>query len=288
MKRTAFTLIELLVVITIIMVLLALLTPALDKAIYQAMLLRCSANLKAIGAGAIGYTGAFARKYPACKFVGPSYPYGIRAAAAFDAGKDRLSDDRPAFKGFIDTAWLVDPFCQKVDFSNPDPLSEENMYASYTLFFGYYYDGYRGMMKLGDRWEFGDWITGGTRYNFNWLAGDLDIVAVGPLHASASHPDKDGVLYPEYAQAGRLNYGKKDTQQQAQGEAFNVALPVTFSWWRYVGDYHRGKLDTNFAAADGSVLRFNDVPIDKDPRMAHVANIGDQTKPGVWMNVPKP
>lgn len=39
----AFTLIELLVVITIIVVLLALLVPALDKAIYQAQLSVCAA-----------------------------------------------------------------------------------------------------------------------------------------------------------------------------------------------------------------------------------------------------
>src|ERR1043165_1931025 len=51
----AFTLIELLVVITIIVVLLALLTPALDKAMYQAELAVCGANLRAIANGAIPY-----------------------------------------------------------------------------------------------------------------------------------------------------------------------------------------------------------------------------------------
>src|SRR5258708_15496333 len=55
-RRGAFTLIELLVVVTIIVVLLALLTPALDKAIYQAQLARCAAQIKGIGAGATAYS----------------------------------------------------------------------------------------------------------------------------------------------------------------------------------------------------------------------------------------
>jgi prepilin-type N-terminal cleavage/methylation domain-containing protein len=47
--RPAFTLIELLVVVTIIVVLLALLTPALDKAVTAAELVKCAANLHAFG-----------------------------------------------------------------------------------------------------------------------------------------------------------------------------------------------------------------------------------------------
>src|ERR1051325_11645311 len=60
----AFTLIELLVVITIIVVLLALLAPAVDKAIYQAELAVCETNLHGIGAGGIIYTQDFKRRYP--------------------------------------------------------------------------------------------------------------------------------------------------------------------------------------------------------------------------------
>ncbi len=46
-----YTLIELLVVITIIAVMLALLSPAMDRAIYQAELAVCGANLHGIGLG---------------------------------------------------------------------------------------------------------------------------------------------------------------------------------------------------------------------------------------------
>jgi prepilin-type N-terminal cleavage/methylation domain-containing protein len=49
MTRPGFTIIELLVVVTIIVVLLALLTPALDKAIESAERAKCAANLDAWG-----------------------------------------------------------------------------------------------------------------------------------------------------------------------------------------------------------------------------------------------
>src|ERR1041385_2757440 len=62
--RHAFTLIELLVVITIIILLLALLTPALDKAVYQAELVQCGGNLKLIGTAVIGYAFENKKWYP--------------------------------------------------------------------------------------------------------------------------------------------------------------------------------------------------------------------------------
>src|SRR5438876_431893 len=51
----AFTLIELMVVVTIIAILLAILSPALENALYQADLAKCAANLKAIASGAVMY-----------------------------------------------------------------------------------------------------------------------------------------------------------------------------------------------------------------------------------------
>src|ERR1041384_539065 len=61
----AFTLVELLVVVSIITVLLALLTPALDRAIYQAELTTCGAKLKGISTATLAYAVANARCYPA-------------------------------------------------------------------------------------------------------------------------------------------------------------------------------------------------------------------------------
>jgi len=63
-RNSGFTLVELLVVITIIVILLALLTPAMDKAIYQAELAVCGAKLNGIAAGVTLCASANRRHYP--------------------------------------------------------------------------------------------------------------------------------------------------------------------------------------------------------------------------------
>ena len=63
-KAQAFSLVELLVVITILVVLLALLAPAMDKAIYQAELAVCGAQQKAIASSSQGYAFDSRRSYP--------------------------------------------------------------------------------------------------------------------------------------------------------------------------------------------------------------------------------
>src|SRR5688500_12893572 len=68
----AFTLIELLVVITIIVVLLALLTPALDKAIYQAELAVCGATQNGTADSALTYAMDHKRRYPGKRNYRPS------------------------------------------------------------------------------------------------------------------------------------------------------------------------------------------------------------------------
>src|ERR1051325_2010409 len=63
-SNAGFTVVELLVVITIIVVLLSLLAPAMDRAIYQAELAVCESRLKAIGTGSQVYAMDYQRHYP--------------------------------------------------------------------------------------------------------------------------------------------------------------------------------------------------------------------------------
>src|SRR5688500_17775374 len=58
-----FTVVELLVVVTIVVMLLALLAPALDKAVYQAELTMCAARLKAHATSATVYAVDHRRRY---------------------------------------------------------------------------------------------------------------------------------------------------------------------------------------------------------------------------------
>ena len=54
-NRSGFTLVELLVVVTIIVILLALMAPALDKAVEAAQRAKCAANMHSIATGAVTY-----------------------------------------------------------------------------------------------------------------------------------------------------------------------------------------------------------------------------------------
>src|ERR1041385_5328344 len=101
MPRPAFTLIELLVVITIIVVLLALLTPALDRAVYQAELASCGGRLKALGAGFALYAFNNGRRYyshdryDAMRVADPDAYGGV--------------DLRVPYRGYIDAGLYADP-----------------------------------------------------------------------------------------------------------------------------------------------------------------------------------
>ena len=98
-KRTAFTLIELLVVITIIVVLLSLLAPAMDQAIYQAELAVCGARQNATCKGLSVYAMDFKRSYPyrlVAQVSDRVYPWQLNVGAQARGGVPPGIDDRKA------------------------------------------------------------------------------------------------------------------------------------------------------------------------------------------------
>ena len=101
--RQGFTLIELLVVIAIIVVLLALLVPALDKALYQSELAVCATHLNAITTGANTYALNFKRSYPYRPGVvagGNYYPYQLSDGGIKDSGRPG-NDDRKMLRDYM-------------------------------------------------------------------------------------------------------------------------------------------------------------------------------------------
>src|SRR5688572_5735453 len=114
--RRAFTLIELLVVITIIVVLLSLLTPALDKAIYQAELAVCAANLDGIAAAATVYASGSRRAYPYHILTAPGSGIFPEQINSLSEGAPTARDDRPLLATVLSlNKNLIDPFCDPVD-----------------------------------------------------------------------------------------------------------------------------------------------------------------------------
>ena len=80
-RVAAFTIVELLVVVTIIVVLLSLLAPAMDKAVGYAMEARCLSNLHQIGIGLRMYTADYHGYFP------PKYTPGTNTSGMFVEGQ---------------------------------------------------------------------------------------------------------------------------------------------------------------------------------------------------------
>lgn len=304
-RQAGFTLVEVLVVVTVMVVLLTMLVPAMDKAIYQAELAVCATHLHGIGVGVSAYAMDQRRWYP--------YRQGVRETNVWQpymlnlipnlavVYKDQRSeprpngyDDRPALRGYISINGLLnDPLCKAVDLDNTQPDSMTT--ASYDLWFGYGYKNYagnaaetvqgqkitfaRGMYKLGDKFEWdGD--------EFDLLAGDMDHVdrEGSPGGVVGSHPDAGRVMVNQVLQdASTLGPGAS-----AGGLILGAAgSKFTLSRW-IAGTFARGLIDTNDVYADGSVKRYADVlPVD-DLRMAQVPALENGGHyPLVGNNIPR-
>lgn len=245
-----FTLIELLVVITIIVVLLAMLAPALDKAIYEAELTVCGAKLRGLGGGLVTYAMGYQRRYPQrTGLVGGGrrcielritwWPDGPLGGAN--------GDDRPFLQPLIPiNVTLNCPLTKAVDLETTDPASQ--IYSPYARWYSWRFGQQKGMFKLGDRFEYG-----GER--FRVLASDCESVS-GMDSIQAAHPDKDGIL---------------TSVAQQNAPAGFLDRTWTFSRWEVAaaGNLKRGTMDRNFLYEDLSVSRYNDLILD-DPRLGIV------------------
>ena len=262
-QTRAFTLIELLVVVTIIAVLLALLTPALDKAMYQAELAVCASRLDGIASGADTYAFSNRRSYPYRKGVlnngwQPNYI------------SDSVTDDRTMIKPFIDISLLSDPLAGNVDFEDTTP--PDVVFVNYSLWFGYRFLGQKGMLKMGDRMEFGG-------DSFNLLATDADVIQLNAGNAHGSHPDNAAKMV--------LVIDRNSPYGNLGGKTLTAS-----NWTMDAKGSDRGPVDTNHAFADGSVRRATDVAWDdtypansrRMRRVPLVSNDADTAK--AWRHMP--
>lgn len=263
LMRLGFTLIELLVVITIIVVLLSLLAPAMDGAIYQAELAVCGTRMKGVGAGAHQYAFDHHRRYP--RHVTDMGGQTMFLLASEFPNQNPELDMRPIIQGYIDLKMLVDPLAGDIDFSEDEALDSGNefVWMAYGLWFGWgYKDEGGGMKKIGDRVTLN---SQGLRLNI--LAGDLDLVHESAL-VSTAHPDKDGVTHlVENQDADRRGGGAADDLVLT-----GLNLRLTYSWWQ-AGTHERGPVDLNFLYGDGAVTRLNDVAWDEPDTTGRVAKL---------------
>jgi prepilin-type N-terminal cleavage/methylation domain-containing protein len=269
----AFTLIELLVVVTIMVVLLAMLTPALDKAIYQAELAACGAKEKAQISSLTLYAMDYRRSYPDRPVVdarGSWRADWIR----YDTNHDPNYDDRPKLNRYMDINGLLNcSLRQAVDYEiaggDEDP---HVLYAAYSLFYGWSFmngagTNLRGLKRLGDRFVWNAGSAADRNYYFSVLSADVDVLWDGNFYHSA-HPDDQGLLGPIFAQgvpSGVLGLESKETA------SFYAAYGAAA--------INRGTVDRNFAFTDGSVERLDDLKAADEDRVVEVP-VGPTTAGG--------
>ena len=260
-----FTLVELLVVVTVIIVLLALLTPALDRAVYQAELATCGANLKGFTLAMQTYAMGNQRRYPNRGLPEQIIRFGqgphcLANPVEGDAAAGGTYDMRPSLAGIIQiNKMLNDPLTKAVDLEFDSGVNDTFILASYYMWFDWQVkgaDGGPGMKKLGDRWTYR-----GRRYSL--LVSDYDSY-INNANLAASHPD-DRRLW--------------NNVQERTLNPFTTSL-FTISVWKRDGSRARDPLDLNFGYADGSVRRLNEaLDRGRDDRMDtvgifHAGNTG--------------
>ena len=258
--RSAFTLIELLVVITIIVVLLAMLTPALDKAIYQAQLTVCGTQCREIASGVTMYASDNRRHYPDRGIVSSGQAYASDQAAEikYTPVVTQRVDQRPILKKALPalSAQLNDPLAGRIDVEDAGSLI---VFAPYNLWWDFKYANGRAMTKLGDRWSVG-------KDEFEVLVGDRDLVRPAPGNG-ASGPEAQSSHADDVYERGVLHAVVLQNQQAPW--LITTGENTTLAMW-YSGENttaQRGMVDDNFGMSDLSVLRFNRVVWNSDPRL---------------------
>jgi prepilin-type N-terminal cleavage/methylation domain-containing protein/prepilin-type processing-associated H-X9-DG protein len=252
MKRSvaAFTLIELLVVVTIIVVLLALLTPALDRAIYQAELTICGTNQRAAAGGATLYAADHARRYPARGGMVADANYFGQALALHPI------DDRLYIRSYMKMNDAL--FCPLIEGVNIEGADRNNpaqsIWCGFKLFFGWRYQGFAGMLRLGDRWGYAE-PNYNVQISSTLLVADMDVQSDDQQVVYGSHPDSFGLM------ENAVWEGENEGGPLPNGLWGNVDRRTQSWWWnKFQGSTVRGNIDMNFAFADGSVKRVTDIP----------------------------
>ena len=259
---------------TIIVALLALLTPVLDQAIYQAELASCGASLKSLGGGVGTYAVDFGRAYP--RRPGAEY---LKNQPNWVSRRHPDIDDRTVLAPYVHHDLLLCPLDGKGRIDLAPEASDANTYiaADYALYFNWPIQasgvaGSRPMRRLGDAWS---WAG----MNFRVLAGDWNIEmgsqsSGGRYAAITNHPDADQRLTHSVFQ-----------DVPYEGASYVVApASRTIAFW---GGWDPGLMDLNYTYTDGSVESLRHIGFPHDERLDRIPMYANNGTPADQSRVPR-
>jgi len=250
-SASAFTIVELLVVVTIIVVLLSLLVPAMSKAVYQAQLVKCATNYKYLAGGSTNYAIDHKKRYPHRDLPPnpepapwPAGSVGIQAHKLTHAGTTGTGvanyDLRPMLRPYVKIDDVFnDPMCIPLNYDSREATAATTaIYTSVFYWAGWYFslngNAMPGILKIGDRFQAYDVFDRNPQkriVSLSVLAGDIDCSGGNGWN---SHPDFS-----------------TNRNQVAESAAW-----IESNW---VGPANRAPVDLNYAYDDGSVRRVNRV-----------------------------
>ena len=290
--REAFTIVELMVVITIIVVLLALLTPGMEQAIYQAELAVCGTTLRTHGTGVLTYAFDYKRAYPYRVAIRDRDPLVWQPTQLYINSFEIKVDERPTLRPYTSIDTTLCALSGGIDADRPPGFNDAWVYGNYNRWYGWRYAGQPGMFKVGDKLTYlGPYdaahMESGLK-QFSVLVTDRD--AYGPQEhnsAQSSHPDANGVL-----RSWRFQDAQAPPQWNPYGPASGVVYGgrITLSIWMTFDQSAKGELDLNYAYDDGSVRRLNNVRSLSDPREDRITDVApweDNRAPNFPLYLPK-
>jgi prepilin-type N-terminal cleavage/methylation domain-containing protein len=261
-----FTLVELLVVISIIAVLLALLTPALDQAVYQAELAVCAANQRNVVMGANAYAMESKRFYPKRDALQSTAQY--RRPNLVRAGSD--ADDMTRLGSYVTWKMLFDPLNGGLNEGMIQrSLPTTNIYANYNLWWDWRYvrdsEG-KASTRMGQVFS---WNT----EDFDVLVSEEDMAQLD-TRTHCSHQDALGSQSLEVVQDGVVLPSTSPT-----------TATETLSRWRHPNSARRAPIDANYGFQDGAVRRITEVKW-WDDRLSRTPDKVDRGSGDIYIQIP--
>jgi type II secretory pathway pseudopilin PulG len=278
MSRLGFTLVELLVVVAIIILLLALLAPALDRAMYQAELASCAATQRVLAMGAINYAFDNKRFYPDARGDGSNGTahWRLNSMTLYVGGSANHVDPRPGMNFDLRPYYIprpgargaqylpsmkafVDPVTQAIDVGYEANDPDCGIASDYHLNAGWGPAGTGHMTKLGRGFTWSESRVSANgdpvEREIHVLVSDKNEVELNTrIPRGSSHPDDLGVMVFGFRQ------NAENPNQSAQDRALDLWPKKTFSGFGNPnGSLRHGGLAVNYGYDDGSVRRYDNV-----------------------------